>query len=226
MHVSGRPALLISVIVLGVLASLDPLRPVVFVLVLRTRRVNAIAFLAGWALALSVLFTAVFLVVGGDPSGHPSSRQRIWASSAELVLGALLLVVAASRRRRGGSSTSQFVAPAAVLRRLDRLAPLRAGLMGVLIQPRTLTIAAALVVARDRSGVAGIVIGFALFAIVSTSTMLGILGYDLWAPQTAEHRLSALMARLEQNGARLVTILCAFGGAYLVLDGVRGLVRG
>ena len=58
-----RAGVLISVILLGILASLDPLRPVVFVLVLRTRRINALAFLVGWAVALSLLFVVVFVAV-------------------------------------------------------------------------------------------------------------------------------------------------------------------
>jgi hypothetical protein len=63
-----RPAVLISVIVLGFVASLDPLRPMVFLLVLRAQFVNTMAFLAGWTLALSVLFGIVFLTFAGDTS--------------------------------------------------------------------------------------------------------------------------------------------------------------
>lgn len=220
-----RRALLISVSVLGILAALDPLRPVVFALVLGTRRVNAVALLAGWALALSVLFCLVLVVFGGDLSEPSSARQRTWASAAEIVLGAVLLAVAAHRwRRRHG--TGRHLVPAAVLQRLDRLDPVRAGVVGVLMQPRTLTVAAALVVARERSGVVGLVVGFSVFAVVSTSILLGILGYDLWRPETAQRGLTGLTARLEQQGPRLVMVLCAVGGSYLVLDGLRGLVRG
>ncbi len=223
---AGWPALLISVIVLGVLAALNPLRPVVFVLVLRTGRVNAIAFLAGWALALSVLFGLVVVVVGGDATGVSSAGQRIWASAGELALGAILLVVAVRRWPRGQDTTALDVAPAAVTRRLDRLDLKGAGVMGVLIQPRTLTVAAALVVARDRSGFPELVIGFALFAIVSTSALLGLLGYATRYPLTAAQRMATLQSRLEQEGTRLIAILCALAGTYLVVDGLRGLLRG
>ena len=79
--------MLISVIVLGVVASLDPLRPVVFVLVLRTQLVNAIAFLAGWTLALSLLFVIVFVTFAGDISTGSGQGHRTAASVAELASG-------------------------------------------------------------------------------------------------------------------------------------------
>ena len=148
------PALLISVVVLGVLAALNPLRPVVFVLVLRTRRVNAIAFLAGWALALSVLFGLVcrrrrWRCVRGveRPTAHLGLGWPSWSSarsslSSRCVDGRVARTPQRSTSPRppspGGSTGSILKG---------------AGVMGVLIQPRTLTIAAALVVARDRSGV-------------------------------------------------------------------------
>ena len=69
--------MLISVAVLGLVAALDPLRPVLFVLVLRTQLVNAIAFLAGWTLALSLLFVIVFATFAADiPTGRQHQRAR------------------------------------------------------------------------------------------------------------------------------------------------------
>ena len=92
--------MLISVVVLGILALLDPLRPVVFVLVLRTRVVNAVALLAGWTLALSLLFVIVFVVFAGDISTSADHRHRTAASAMEITVGAALLIVATGRWRR------------------------------------------------------------------------------------------------------------------------------
>ena len=181
--------MLISVILLGILAPLDPLRPVVFVLVLHTKRINALAFLIGWAAALSLLFVVVFVVFGGDISEQPGEDRRTWISVAELLAGVLLMVIATRRWRRRAEMEAKSLAPEAVLRRLDQLGPRQAGVMGVLIQPRTLTIAAALVVARDRSGVLSLLIGFAVFAVVSTAALLGILLYDIRRPESAASRL-------------------------------------
>ena len=216
--------MLISVIVLGILASLDPLRPVVFVLVLRTQLVNAIAFLAGWTLALSLLFVIVFVTFAGDISTGPDHRHRTAASVAEIAVGAALLVVAARRWRRRHDESGRGGYPPAVLRRLDHLDVRRAAVIGVLIQPRALTVAAAVVIARDRSGVLSLLVGFALFAVVSTAALVGILAYDVWRPENARLRLTDVVSALERQGPMIFTVLCAAGGGYLVLDGLRDLL--
>ena len=136
----------------------------------------------------------------------------------------LLTFIAARRWQRRAEMDAKSLAPAAVLRRLDQLGPRQAGLMGVLIQPRTLTIAAALVVARDRSGVLSLLIGFAVFAVVSTAALLGILLYDIRRPESAASQLESFVGRLEAQGPVLFTILCACAGVYLIADGVYSLV--
>ena len=218
-----RQPVLISVIVLGILASLDPLRPVVFVLVLRTqlgerhrlpRRVDAGTVGAVRHRLRHVrrrhLGSPDHRTGGGVGRGDPGSGRR--CSSSRRAGG-----VAATTRGSGGY-------PRAVLRRLDHLDVRRAAVIGVLIQPRTLTVAAAVVIARDQSGLLSLVVGFALFAIVSTAALVGILTYDLWRPESARVRLTDVVSTLERQGPMIFTVLCAAGGGYLVLDGLRDLV--
>ena len=217
--------MLISVVVLGVLASLDPLRPVVFLLVLRTRLVNAIAFLAGWTLALSILFVIVFVAIAGDIWTGPDDRHRTAASVAEVAVGVALLIVAAGRWRRRHDGSGRVGYPRAVLRRLDHIDVRRAAAIGVLIQPRAMTVAAAVVIARYRSGPLSLLIGFGVFAIVSTAALLGILTYDLLRPASARLRLADVVSTLERQAPMIFTVLCAAGGGVLVLDGLRDLLR-
>jgi hypothetical protein len=221
----GRPALLISVVVLGILASLDPLRPVVFVLVLRTRLLHAIAFLAGWTLALSVLFVLVFVTFTGGSATDPSERRGPAASIAEIAVGIVLVVIAARRWGRRHEDGVEGGYPAVVVRQLDRLDVRRAAFVGVLIQPRALTVAAALVVARDRSGPVSLLVGFVAFAVVSTAALLGILVYVVRRPDRATMRLTDVVAVLERQAPVIITLLFLAAGGYLVVDGVWSLLR-
>ena len=68
--------MLITVGLLGLLATLDPLRPVVFLLVLRTERarINGIYFLVGWAAALAILFTAGYVAFDAGRRGRGQVR--------------------------------------------------------------------------------------------------------------------------------------------------------
>ncbi len=132
--------------------------------------------------------------------------------------------MAARQWRNRNDAAAHLATPQAIVRRLDGLNPRSAGLVGMLLQPRTLTIAAAIVIARDYSTFVNLVIGFGVFALLSTAGLLGILAYNVRYPDEARIRLSSLVARLEQSGPLLFTGLMAFGGVYLLIDAIRGLV--
>ncbi len=226
MHREHWSAVIITVAILGLLAALDPIRPVVFVLVLRTEGalVNAVALLIGWAVSLTVLFLIGFAISDAGDAASPRSRHPTRASVLELVLGVILLLVAARQWRKRNDEDVHLATPQAILRRLDGLTPRRAGIVGMLLQPRSLTIAAALVIARDHSSFASSVIGFGVFALLSTAGLLGILAYKVRNPDEARIRLTSLVTRLEQSGPLLFTGLMAFGGVYLLIDAIRSLV--
>lgn len=218
--------MLISVGLLGLVASLDPLRPGVFVMVLRTKRarVNAIGFLIGWAVATAALFSAGFFAFDGGSSGRPDSGQKNWLSVVELLLGVVLLALAVRRWGRRHDTAAHHETPKRVLRALERLTPRRSSLLGVLVQPRTLTVAAAVVVARDRSGFADALAGLVIFALLSTGALLGLFTYFIRRPDGADSWLASVGERIERAGPTLFTIACAFGGAYLLVEGIRGLI--
>jgi hypothetical protein len=196
----------------------------VFVVVLRSQFANAIAFLAGWTVALSLLFVLVFMTFAGDISDGPDAKRRTAASVVELAVGVVLLVVAGHRWRGRHNDRVSGLYPQAVLQRLQHLDVRRSAALGVLIQPRALTIAAAVVVARDRSGPLSLLVGFAVFAVVSTAAMLGILVYVIRRPETATLWLTNVVSAIELQASTIFTLLCAAGGGYLVLDGLANLL--
>src|SRR5207342_118965 len=80
--------------------------------------------------------------------------------------------------------------------RLKRLDPWGAAVLGVLKQPWSLTVAAALVLVHDHSALVVAVIAFALFAVVSTATVGAIYLYYARDPAEADVRLAELNARV------------------------------
>ena len=80
-----------------------------------------------------------------------------------------------------------------------------------------------LVVARDRSGYADAFAGFAIFALLSTGALLGLFTYFVRRPDGADNWLASIGERIERAGPMLFTAGCAFGGAYLLVDGIRRL---
>ena len=93
--------LIFAILMLGLMASLSPATIVVFILVLGTARarVNAAAFLIGWAVSLTVVFSVSYLL------GSSRSTQQGGGRTGLLILEVLLGC------RPGGGGRTSVAAP-------------------------------------------------------------------------------------------------------------------
>jgi hypothetical protein len=216
--------LVITIALLGLLASVSPSTIVVFILLLATARarLNAAAFLIGWSISLTIVF-AVSYAVGGvrvTQSGNGSTA----VAALEILLGVTLAVAAAQQwRRRDRPRTSSGVTKK-FSARLKELKPWEAAVVGILEQPWTLTAAAAVVLVRHHSAFLVVLFAFLVFAFLSTATVGLIFLYFARRPGQAEAHLSDLRNRLVQAGPAIFAIVSAALGIYLIVDGITGIV--
>lgn len=222
---AGRPvSLLIAIVLLGLLASMSPSTIIVFVLLLATTRahVNAAAFLIGWSVSLIIVFTVSYAVGGARATQHGSGSTAV--KVIEILLGVALSFAAVrqwrqrDRPRTSSGITKKFTG------RLKQLNPWEAAIVGVLEQPWTLTAAAAVVLVRHHSAFLVVVVAFLAFTILSTATVGVIFLYAARRPGEAEARLSDLRGRLVRAGPAIFAIVSLVVGAYLIADGVIGIV--
>ncbi len=215
--------LVITIALLGLLASVSPSTIVVFILLLATTRarVNAAAFLIGWSISLIIVFTVSYAVGGARLIQHGSGSTAV--EVIEILLSAALAVAAArqwrhrDRPRTSSGVTKKFTA------RLKELNPWEAATVGVLEQPWTLTAAAAVVLVRHHAAFLIVVFAFVAFAVLSTATVGVIFLYYAGRPGQAEARLSDLRDRLVRAGPAVFAIVSAAVGVYLIIDGVTGI---
>ncbi len=215
--------LVITIALLGLLASVSPSTIVVFILLLATTRarVNAAAFLIGWSISLIIVFTVSYAVGGARLIQHGSGSTAV--EVIEILLSAALAVAAArqwrhrDRPRTTSGVTKKFTA------RLKELNPWEAATVGVLEQPWTLTAAAAVVLVRHHAAFLIVVFAFVAFAVLSTATVGVIFLYYAGRPGQAEARLSDLRDRLVRAGPAVFAIVSAAVGVYLIIDGVTGI---
>jgi len=216
-------SLVITIALLGLLASVSPSTIVVFILLLATTRArsNAAAFLIGWSVSLIIVFAVSYAVGGARLLQHGSGSTAV--EVIEILLGAALVVAAArqwrhrDRPRTSSGVTKKFTA------RLKELNPWEAAAVGVLEQPWTLTAAAAVVLARHHSALLIVVFAFVAFALLSTATVGLIFLYYARRPGQAEARLSDLRDRLVRAGPAVFAIVSVVVGVYLIADGVTGI---
>ena len=141
-----------------------------------------------------------------------------------MLIGVVLLFVSARKWRQRHNTTGRSVTPKAVTRQLESLSPRKAGVLGLLIQPRSLTIAAAIVVSRDRTGPFSYLGGLGVFALLSTAALVALFAYYLRRPDRATKQFGILVARIQNASPTILPLLCGLGGIYLLIDAARGLI--
>jgi Sap-like sulfolipid-1-addressing protein len=216
--------LVITIALLGLLASVSPSTIVVFILLLATARarVNAAAFLIGWSISLTIVFAASYAVGGVRVTQAGNGSTAV--AALEILLGVALAVAAAQQwRRRDRPRTSSGVTKK-FSAHLKELKPWEAAVVGILEQPWTLTAAAAVVLVRHHSAFLVVLFAFLVFAFLSTATVGLIFVYYARRPGQAEAHLSDLRDRLVQAGPAIFAIVSAAVGIYLIVDGVTGIV--
>ena len=217
-------SVVITIALLGLLASVSPSTIIVFILLLDTMRarVNATAFLIGWSISLVIVFTASYAVGGADTLQYGSGDLAVKA--VEILLGAALAVAAVRQwkhrdePRTGSGLTKKFTA------RLKQLHPWEAATVGVIEQPWTLTVAAAVLLVRHHAALRIVVFAFLVFSLLSTATIGLIFLYFARRPGKAEVHLSDLRDRLVKAGPAVFAIVSLVVGVYLIVDGVIGIV--
>jgi hypothetical protein len=217
-------SLVITIALLGLLASVSPSTIVGFILLLATARprVNAAAFLIGWSVSLIIVFAASYAVGGARATQHGSGSTVV--EVIEILLGAALAVAAARQwRRRDRPRTSSGVIKKFTAR-LNQLHPWEAAIVGVLEQPWTLTAAAAVVLVRHHSAFLVVVFAFLAFALLSTAAVGLIFLYFARRPGQAEAHLADLRNRVVRAGPAIFAIVSVGAGVFLIIYGVTSIV--
>ena len=144
--------LILPVVLLGLMASLSPSTIVVFILLLATARarVNAVAFLIGWAISLTVVFAGSYALGASNAAQHGNGRHAV--AVAEILLGLALIGVSANQWRRRHAPRTSSAGARRFTDRLHDLNPGSAAVVGVLKQPWAITAAAAVAVVRHQPG--------------------------------------------------------------------------
>ncbi|MBA4607065.1 MULTISPECIES: GAP family protein [Aeromicrobium] len=217
--------LILSILMLGLMASLSPATIVVFIVVLGTARprANAAGFLLGWATSLTVVFTLSYLVGSSRSVQHGGGRTGVMVF--QVLVGCALLVVSARQWRRRGV-VSRAVPTAGSQKMLGRLRDLRPGgalLLGVLKQPWAITTAAAVFVVHHHTQALVTLIAFACFTVASTASVGLMYVYYARRPVEAEAYLNRLRSRAIASGPVVFAVAALLLGTLLVLDGLLGL---
>jgi hypothetical protein len=218
-------SLVITILLLGLLASLSPATIVVFILLLATTRakVNAAAFLVGWSVSLVIVFSVSYEVGGTRTARHGGGHTVV--EIIEILLGVALIFAAGRQWRHRNRPRTTSGVTHNLTARMQKLNPWEAAIVGVLKEPWALTAAAAVVVIRHHAAWEVAVIAFVVFMVVSTATVGLTFLYFARRPGEAQEHLEALRHRVVRAGPVIAVVVFLAVGLYLIADGVRGIVN-
>jgi hypothetical protein len=219
--------LILPIVFLGLMASLSPATIVVFVLVLGTARarVNAVGFLFGWGISLTLVFAGSYALAESDASQTDGGRTAV--AVLEILLGLVLLVVTARLWRRGKNTPQSTVKSSwgadRLMEHMQGLTPFGAAVVGVLKQPWAITAAAALVVVHTHTTGLLVAIAFVLFTVASTATVGLMFLFYARNPREAHTRLAALRDWVVSAGPEMGALAGMLVGGFLIIHGLTGL---
>jgi hypothetical protein len=222
--------LTLSLLFLGLMASLSPATIVVFVLVLGTARarVNAVGFLLGWGLSLTVVFLGSYALASSDAGESPSTHTSVAVLQILLGLGLLAWSVRVWRRRAvepppPTEGRASRWSTERLMGHMSGLTPFGAAVVGVLKQPWAITMAAALAVVHHHTTGLLVALAFAVFTVASTATVGLMFVYYSRYPGEAQARLTELRDRVVAAGPAMGALAGMLVGGFLVGDGLLGL---
>ena len=218
--------LTLSVLTLGLAVAVCSPVSVVTVIVLltmRSGRRRAVAFVAGWLLAIAVIGTVVVLGLHGqDFSSHKTTPSR-FASAVEILLGCVALAASIRAFRRRARRSASAETPK-WLGRLDQTNWLLAVLVGSFMLTYSLTVAAAIEILKANVSTANSVLAFVVFALASITTITAPIMLVVIRPDQSAETLARWRRWLLGNSRTIGLVALMIIGALLIARGIHDLL--
>ncbi|HUO49586.1 MAG TPA: GAP family protein [Acidimicrobiales bacterium] len=215
-----------DLVLIGVVITLEPLPVIGFILLLAGKRgvVNGLAYIAGWVATLVAIVVGTLAVTGGHPPASQSAPGR-GVAIGTVVIG-LFLVVVGVRQHLRLRTNPPSKPPPKWMGKLDGMSPWAAAGLGFLLQPWALVAAGVASVADADLSSAASVTYLVLFCVLSTSSILAMEGYVVFAHEDATGRLDNLRGYLDSHRDRGIELLALVVGLVVMAKGIYELVSG
>ena len=211
----------------AVAVALSPFPVVAVILVLGSHhaRTSGPTFAVGWVTGLTVLTTAVVVLLGD--AEEPGSQTATGVGWMELLLGVGLLALAL-REWRTRTRADDDVEMPGWMATVDGAGPGRALGLGFVLaaaNPKNLalTLAASASIAELGLTATDTTVAVAAYVLVGSSTVLGAVAYRLVRAERAAAGLESVKAFMVANNAVIMMVILLIFGVKLVVDGLADL---
>jgi threonine/homoserine/homoserine lactone efflux protein len=195
-------------------------------LLTRRAKSNAPAFLAGWIVGLAVVGVIVLVISSGADVATYDERSTV-ASAVRALVGVLLLFLAWRQWQSRPEEGEETQMPR-WMQRMESVNPAMALGLGALLsglnpKDTTLTIFAAVAIARAGLSAGESAVTLAVFIAIATISVVAPITLYFALGERAEETLNGWKAWLTENNATVMAVLFLVFGVVLVGQGIRGL---
>ncbi|MFD2792208.1 GAP family protein [Promicromonospora vindobonensis] len=210
-------------VAVGVLVSPLPIVAVVLMLVSERARSNALAFVAGWFLAVLALVLVVALVAGS--AAPDDDGPAAWTGWLKIVLGVLLLLLSVRQWRGRPRGAAEPPAPK-WMAAIDQFTPVRSAGLAVLlgaVNPKNLLLVVsggAAIAATAPPDTSTTVVAALVFALVASAGVVTPVVIYFSMGDRAAGILDELKSWMVRNNAAIMAVLLLVLGAKMLGDGI------
>lgn len=210
----------------GVALSPVPIIAVVLLLGTPSARTNALAFILGWLVGLSLVGVIALLISDGADASD-ADGPATWVSVVKLVLGVLLLGLAVRQWRARPRGDADPSLPK-WMDTIDSFTPKRSAAMALALSalnPKNLvlTVAAAAAIAQTGGSTGEQAVALAVFVLVGTLGAGAPVAIYFFMGDQAARILDELKTWMSHNNAAIMATICLVIGTKLIGDGITGL---
>jgi threonine/homoserine/homoserine lactone efflux protein len=216
--------LVLSLVLIGLVITLEPIPLTAFILVLASRggvRKGA-AFIFGWLVSLVIVIALTVLVTGNKPP-KPSTTPSLAALAAKLAIGTGLLLIAIRQYRKMGKPKPPKKTPRWQAS-IDNMTPWYAIGLGPLTQPWGLVAAGVSVIVEAKLSSWASYLALVLFCVIATSAFLAMEIYAGFRPQPAQEFLARLRHWIDTHTDQVIVIVSLVLGFWLVGNSIYYIV--
>jgi threonine/homoserine/homoserine lactone efflux protein len=213
-------AVILSLMLIGLAVTLDPLPLTAFMVILSSRRGarKGAAFVFGWLVSLAIVVTITVTATGNNPP-KPATAPSLAALAVKIALGAVLVMIA-FRHIRARGRPKPPKKPPRWQEHVDNMSPWFAMALAPTLQPWVLIAAGAATVVEAKLSNWQSFLALFLYCVLASASYLAMETYAIVRPEQCQAFLARLRTWIDTHTDQVIIVGSLLLGLWLIANSI------